>query len=102
MHTFGNNSPELEHLDSDPVAAKDLLIPTNLNTAAQKAGFAAGRAVKTLRELQSNIGGLSFHEGRLKTKQLAQDKPFHFMAGVASAAFTVGLVLRLWRSTRVH
>ena len=54
MHKFGNNSPELEHLDSDPVAAKDLLIPSYLNTAAQKAGFAAGSAVKTLRELQSN------------------------------------------------
>jgi len=102
MHTFGNNSPELEHLDSDPVAAKDLLIPTNLNTAAQKAGFAAGRAVKTLRELQSNISGLRSYEGRLKTKQFAQDKPFHFMPGVAGVAFAVGLVLRLWRSTRVH
>jgi len=102
MHTFGNNSPELEHLDSDPVAAKDLLIPTNLNTAAQKAGFAAGRAVRTLRELQSNISGLRSYEGRLKTKQFTQDKPFHFMPGVAGVAFTVGLVLRLWRSTRVH
>ena len=101
MHTFGNNSPELENLDSDPAAAKDLLIPTNLNNAAQRAGFAAGRAVKTLRKVQSDIGGLRFREGRLKTKQFAEDKPFHFMAGVAGVAFTVGLVLRLWRSTRV-
>jgi len=32
---------------------KDLLVPTYLNTAAQKAGVAAGSAIKTLREPQS-------------------------------------------------
>src|SRR5215472_9271356 len=130
MHQFGKSSPELQHIDSDPVAAKDLFIPTYLNTAAQKAGFAAGRAAKTLRELKSKsreiapraglihqrlatgaskvkehvgrlaseskrIGGLRFHEGRQKAKQFAQDKPFHFMAGVATLALGVGFALRL-------
>ena len=54
MHQFENN-PRLQHRDSDLAAAENSTVPARLYTAAQKAGFAAGRAVNALRELQHKI-----------------------------------------------
>jgi ElaB/YqjD/DUF883 family membrane-anchored ribosome-binding protein len=40
------------------------------------------------------------HQTRVRTRNLIDNYPLHFLAGVAGIAFIAGVLLRVWRSSR--
>ncbi len=98
-----------------------------LHQAAEKVGTAVGRAVAMVREIPQRMSSQRFgvirggggegslsqkaseaaesakervQEARTRVTRLAHEKPIHFIAGAAAAAFVLGALMRIWRSHR--
>jgi hypothetical protein len=67
--------------------------PTLLEYAFEGIHGAMDACAPYAQSISRNIGQL-----RDKARQLKEEKPLQFLAGVAGCAFACGLAIRLWRS----
>lgn len=57
----------------------------------------AGRAQDALLRARNQLGA-NARTATERVRRAARERPFHFIAGIAGAAFVLGVALRIWRS----
>lgn len=74
-----------------------------MQDAKQQASAAAAeareRAAEVYREAREQ-SVRTWNRARVRSREIVDEYPLHVIAGVAGAAFIVGVLLRVWRSSR--